>query len=135
MIPSFLDSGYVIALEARNDQHHQEAVAHWENLSASRPPLVTTTLVICEVVNYFQGKNQHAKSVEMGTWLMGGDEVQLERVDEALFLEGWEYLVRHRDKSYSLTDCVSFVLMNRLGIRAALTFDHHFVQAGFERHP
>ncbi len=35
------------------------------------------------------------------------------------------------DKRFSLTDCVSFVLMERLGIERALAFDARFVQAGF----
>jgi predicted nucleic acid-binding protein len=36
------------------------------------------------------------------------------------------YLARHEDKSYSAVDCLSFVVMERLGIREALAVDRHF---------
>jgi uncharacterized protein len=35
------------------------------------------------------------------------------------------------DKDWSLTDCLSFVVMQSLSILDALTADHHFEQAGF----
>ena len=35
------------------------------------------------------------------------------------------------DKDWSLTDCISFVMMEREKIGEALTGDHHFEQAGF----
>ena len=41
-------------------------------------------------------------------------------------------LFRQRpDKQWSLTDCISFVVMRRESITEALTGDHHFEQAGF----
>ncbi len=45
------------------------------------------------------------------------------------------YFQRHHDKDYSLTDCISFVVMQKLGIRTAFAFDPHFVQAGFTKEP
>jgi predicted nucleic acid-binding protein len=36
------------------------------------------------------------------------------------------------DKSWSLTDCSSFLIMESEGIEAALTYDRHFEQAGFQ---
>jgi hypothetical protein len=38
---------------------------------------------------------------------------------------------KHADHGYSFTDCASFVVMDKLRIRDALTSDHHFVEAGF----
>jgi predicted nucleic acid-binding protein len=36
------------------------------------------------------------------------------------------------DRSWSLTDCTSFQMMEAEQIQAALTHDQHFAQAGFE---
>lgn len=35
-----------------------------------------------------------------------------------------------KDKAWSLTDCISFAVMEQRGIRDALTYDRHFEQAG-----
>lgn len=37
-----------------------------------------------------------------------------------------------QDKDWSLTDCLSFVVMEQRGLVLSLTTDHHFVQAGFQ---
>jgi predicted nucleic acid-binding protein len=44
---------------------------------------------------------------------------------------GLDLYARHPDESWSLTDCISFVVMTERGIIEALTGDHHFEQAGF----
>ena len=66
---------------------------------------------------------------------MQSPSIEFIHVDEALFYEGWQYLQKHADKAYSLTDCISFVVMKQRRIKTALTFDRHFVQAGFEKLP
>lgn len=58
------------------------------------------------------------------------ESVGAERAERA---RGWFF--RWRDKSFSFTDCTSFAIMRELRLRAALTTDHHFVQAGFETLP
>jgi predicted nucleic acid-binding protein len=47
------------------------------------------------------------------------------------FEQGLALFSRRMDKSWSLTDCISFQIMQARGIREALTGDHHFQQAGF----
>ncbi len=131
----FLDTGYLIALEAADDQHHQIASSHWANLTKSLPSLVTTSYVFDEVVTFFNSRGRHVKAVEIGNLLLASPSVQMLHIDEPLFDEVWRYFIRHSDKWYSLTDCASFVVMKRLRIRTALTFDKHFEQAGFATVP
>jgi predicted nucleic acid-binding protein len=42
-------------------------------------------------------------------------------------------LRRQLDKTYSLCDAVSFLVMREKGLTDALTTDRHFEQAGFRR--
>lgn len=133
MNTAFLDTGYVLALELSKDQNHRAAVKHWRSLRKRLPPLVTTSYVFDEVVTYFNSRGHHAKAVEVGNRLLTSPSVQLVQVDEGLFGEGWQYFQQHQDKDYSLTDCISFVVMKKLGIETAFAFDQHFVQAGFQK--
>jgi predicted nucleic acid-binding protein len=135
MNPVFVDTGYLLALEIANDQHHQAAVQHWQRIVTTLPPLVTTSYVFDEVVTFFNSRGHHAKAVQVGNDLLRSASLQLIHVDEGLFYEGWTYLQRHHDKDYSLTDCISFVVMQRLSISTAFAFDRHFVQAGFTKEP
>ncbi len=71
----------------------------------------------------------------MGETLLYNAAFRLVQVDEDLFHAGWTYFKQHRDKQYSLTDCISFIVMRWLRLQTALTFDHHFAQAGFSTAP
>jgi len=135
MSPLFLDTNYVVALEVSDDQHHRDAQEHWRKLLQSPLSLVTTSFVLDEVVTFLNTRRQHTKAVRIGTNLLNSSAIQLIHVDKDLFYEGWQYFEQHVDKTFSLTDCISFVLMKRLEITEALTFDKHFGQAGFVKLP
>lgn len=131
----FLDAGYLIALEASDDQYHSDAVEYWIDFRPAPVPLITTTFVFDEVVTFFNNRKNHSKAVELGNKLLQSEFVELIGVDEGLFARGWDYFQNHTDKRYSLTDCISFVVIQDRTINSALTFDKHFTQAGFKKIP
>ena len=131
----FVDTGYLFALEIANDQHYQAATRHWQGVVTTLPRLVTTSYVFDEVVTFLNSRGYHTKAIEVGNRFLQSPSVQFVHVDTALFYEGWTYFQRHYDKDYSLTDCISFLVMQKLGIRTAFTFDRHFIQAGFMKEP
>ena len=47
-----------------------------------------------------------------------------------LFAQALELYRDREDKEWGLTDCASFVVMTKRGLRDALTTDEHFRQAG-----
>ncbi len=132
MVTFFLDTSFVIALELKDDQRHQAAKSYWQSMAITSPQLVTTSYVFDEIVTFFNSRSRHDKAVEVGNRLVSSAVVKLIQVDEALFFDAWQYFQQHEDKNYSLTDCISFLVMERLSIQTALTFDRHFIQAGFQ---
>ena len=53
-------------------------------------------------------------------------------VDSEWIAQGYSLYRQRGDKTWGLTDCISFCLMRERGIFEALTYDHHFEQAGFK---
>jgi predicted nucleic acid-binding protein len=131
----FLDSSFAIAAKSKRDQHHGEARGIWPVLMQSGAGVVTTSFVISEIIAFLISRSEREAAIQIGEIMLHSHNVDLIHVDAALFAAGWDYFIRHRDKDYSLTDCVSFIVIEQRGLRLALTFDRHFVQAGFERLP
>jgi uncharacterized protein len=68
---------------------------------------------------------------ELWHWLKRNPNRYIASISGSLFERGMEVFRQRPDKSWSLTDCLSFVLMQDQQLTDALTCDHHFVQAGF----
>jgi predicted nucleic acid-binding protein len=96
-----------------------------------RPRLVTTTYVLDEIVTFFNSRGRHVKTVGIGQRLRESPSASLIAVDASLFEASWALFQERGDKRYSLTDCISFVVIRRDDIQEALGFDRHFEQEGF----
>jgi predicted nucleic acid-binding protein len=130
----FLDTGYLIALEDADDANHPAAMEHREGFRRM-PSFMTTSYVVDEVVTFFNVRGHHGKAVELGEMLLSSPSVAMIHVSEDLLGRGMALLQARPDKRYSLTDCVSFVVMRERGIAMAFAFDRHFEQEGFVREP
>jgi len=125
----FVDTVFVIALINQRDQYHQQASELADRFEGY--PLLTTDAVLLEIGNALaRGYKQEA--IEVIEQFLASDEVEIKRLTPYLFEQAFELYKQYRDKDWSLVDCISFVAMREAGISQALTFDRHFVQAGFE---
>lgn len=128
MKPFFADTFYFLALINERDERHAEAAA-WR--SGSRAPIITTNWVLVEVLDAMSSTHVRATTAWFVSMLLKNRNVEV--VDDAdLFSAGLRLYTARDDKDWSVTDCISFVVMKRRRIAQALTADHHFVQAGFE---
>lgn len=131
----FVDTSFIIALEIVNEQHHKIARSFWLNLSKKNTQLITTSYIFDETVTFFNSRQLHSKAVEIGQSLLYSRLIDFIHVDQVLFEQAWLVFQKYNDKSYSLTDCISFVVMQQRQITQVLTFDRHFAQAGFLKLP
>jgi predicted nucleic acid-binding protein len=123
------DTGYLIALFHQRDELHERAVA-WS--CALREPAVVTEYVLLEAVNRLSVPAKRARAHALLVQVESDPECEVIRADRRLWSAGVESHRQRADKEWSLTDCVSFVVMAERGIRRPLAYDHHFEQAGFE---
>ena len=102
-----------------------------EVLDEAPPRLVTSTYVFDETVTLTQARLGHRRAVAVGRTLLDPAIVELLRVTPVDERAAWALFERRPDKSYSFTDCTSFVLMRRERIERAIALDAHFAQEGF----
>ena len=123
----FADTGYYVGLLSEPDSLHDQAIA----FSQSGLWTVTTDFVLLEVGNLVGTSRRRSAFPQLVGYLRSDPKTTILRVAPELFDAGLELYERRPDKEWSMTDCISFVVMEREGLTEALTADHHFVQAGF----
>lgn len=124
----FADTYYFLALLHKGDAAHAKAVALAERLSN---PIVTTAWVLTEVGDALSAPTFRSRFVQLVETLRADPACTIVPPSQALFDAGVSLYAERSDKGWTLTDCISFVVMHQNHITEALTGDRHFEQAGF----
>ena len=124
----FADSFYYIALLNRRDGAHRAARSLSESATG---PTVTTLWILAEVADALSDPALRRGAVRLIAALRADPDCLIVPASEEFFDRGLDLYANRQDKDWSLTDCISFVVMRDHGLTEALTGDHHFDQAGF----
>ena len=128
---TFLDTAYANALINTRDQWHERAVVWQERLAKERRPLLLTEFVLVEIADGLATVQFRKHAAQMINLLQENPFVEIVPLSSELFEEALELYKKRTDKRWGLTDCTSFIVMQRYGVVDALTTDEHFQQAGF----
>jgi len=93
---------------------------------------VTTEFILLELGNACACAEDHADFLALLAGVRASPRQRVIPLDFALVQRGVDLFANRPDKNWSLTDCISFVVMQDEGLTEALTGDRHFEQAGFE---
>ncbi|MBA2433432.1 MAG: type II toxin-antitoxin system VapC family toxin [Chthoniobacterales bacterium] len=125
----FADTHFYLAVLNERDSAHPRAMEYIAHAEVDE--LVTTAWVLLEMADGMRRPGERERCAVFVQDLRNDTHTRLVEADAVLFWRGFELYRSRKDKDWSLTDCVSFVVMNEEGIKEALTGDHHFEQAGF----
>lgn len=128
MTAVFADTFYYLALLNRRDDAHSRVVDLTRRLNGR---IVTTDGVLTELADGLSRSSTRGTAADFIKRLRANPLVSVVAGERDLFDRGLDLYIRREDKNWSLTDCISFVVMRDRGLSQALTADHHFEQAGF----
>lgn len=131
MPKAFADTAYWIALLSPRDELHERARV----ISRQYRPaeIVTSEMVLTEFLNAFSDYGSHLRQAAAAAVIsLQRSEITVVAQTSELFAHAVQRYRDTHDKSWSLTDCSSFAIMELHRLTAALTHDRHFIQAGFE---
>jgi len=115
--PCFGDTSYFLALLIPGDENHHAAR---KVAVALGRPIVTSEFVVVEVGNFLSAL---AARKRFGTFIRAlrqDPQTTIVPASSGLLTAGIELYLDRTDKSWSLTDCISFEIMRQHGITEAL---------------
>ncbi|MFM6406110.1 MAG: type II toxin-antitoxin system VapC family toxin, partial [Microcystis sp.] len=125
-----LDTSGLLCYVYRDQPGHEEAVQLLDSAGKS----ITHSYVLAELVALAQVRHYpRLATLEFITDLLENPDIETVWIDEPLHRAAVKLLMARQDKTYSLCDAVSFLLMSQFNIIEALTSHRHFEQEVFQR--
>lgn len=128
----FVDTAGWTMLSDESDRQHRSARALRDKWLQAGGVLVSSDFVMDETLTLLRLRLGLDAAERWWGQVEFSPRVLWERIDPARAEKARHWFFRWRDKDFSLTDCSSFVVMKERRIKAALTSDRHFAQAGFQ---
>ena len=127
----FADAGYWIAALDEDDQLHNAALRVVSDLGQHR--IITTEMTLVEALNHMSGLGEYKRRLvyEGVSAIRTNPNVEIVEQTGNQFEDALAQYGARMDQRWGMTDCASFVLMERLGITEALAYDIDFERAGF----
>jgi predicted nucleic acid-binding protein len=124
----FVDTSFWIALAARGDAHHREAL---ELIESSDELLLTSNHVRGETWTFLNRRYGDRAAVAFLDRTEQSEQLEIEFVPSSVEDDALAWLRRRDEREYSFVDATSFALMRSMRIEEALAFDGDFAAAGF----
>ena len=125
-----LDTSGLLCCFDADEARHARAVELYDHA----PLRITHNYVLAEFVALAEARDMPRRdSLGFAANVLTDPDVEVVWIDPLLHDEAMRLLTSQLDKTYSLCDAVSMVLMRQRNVIDALTTDYHFEQAGFCR--
>ncbi len=129
----FVDTGAFYARYVAGDQYHQEAHTLWEKVRQEKLACLTSNFVLAELVTLIAYCFGSSQALTTAREIYDSGAIEIYRPTLENEMRGLDFIARFSDQRISMTDAVSFAVMEKQDLTTAFTFDHHFEIAGFKR--
>ena len=127
----FVDTVAWLALVNKSEDFHEAARTVRDQLIQQKVKLTTTDFVVVEIANSLARLPLRGVARKLIDFIRTSDTVELVTITTEFFEKAYQLYCARDDKEWGLTDCTSFVVMQKRRMNRVFTADRHFEQAGF----
>ncbi len=127
----FLDTSGLIALSDEKDKNYNRAKAYLKEQVSKGARFVIGKNILAEYIDGVTKRISKKKAIEELDNILNSKLLVVEPVSEADWDKAIRYFRKYNDQRIDLTDCLSFMIMERLDLKTAFTFDDDFKIHGF----
>lgn len=127
----FVDSSAFISSLVSNEGNFKQATTIIKRLEAEGALLITTNMIIAEVLTVLSMKHGKELALTFGEQIRD-NSLEIAHVNQDLFESAWQIFKREKSKNLGFVDCVSFAFIKNFRIPSAFAFDKQFLRRGFE---
>lgn len=129
----FIDTSALIALYVADDEFHHLAEADLRRMQEEGLKFITSNFILDEIFTFLRTRKNKEVAINFIEFLAENiDIIKIIRITVSDEKKAFAYFKKLDGKGVSFTDCTSFALMKRVGIKTAFTFDQDFSKAGFK---
>jgi predicted nucleic acid-binding protein len=121
----FVDTSGWYAAYVPSDPYYSQVKPLVDNATTR---LITTDYILAESLTLLRVRNEYPRSLVLGANLIAQASAQLIYLTPQDIEQAWIVFSTYRDKAWSFVDCSSYVIMQRMKIREAISLDQHFHQ-------
>jgi len=123
----FVDTSAWFATVVPSDADHH-AASLW--VSQNTQTLLTTDYVIDETLTLLRTRREAQRAISLGEAFFSNGLTTIYYLTEEDVWQTWQTFHQFADKNWSFTDCASKVVIEKLKLTQAFSFDRHFRQFG-----
>lgn len=125
----FVDTSAFISLLVKQDAHHELVVRKHKEYMKRRAIFLTSDYILDELYThlvYDLPKNKVSEIAAKFDQKIHAKDIRLLPIDETVFSQAKEALLRFCEHKISFTDCTSYVLVKKLALDEVFTLDSDF---------
>ncbi|MCX9084972.1 MAG: PIN domain-containing protein [Candidatus Methanoperedens sp.] len=127
----FLDTCFFIALSDERDKNHTKAKTSFVEHLKTGARFVTGRNILIEYLDGVTKRISKEKAIEELDNILNSKLLVVEPFKEEDWGRSIVFFIKYNDQQIDMTDCLSFAIMERLGLKNVLTFDNDFRIHGY----
>jgi uncharacterized protein len=128
----FVDTAGWMSLADEGDPLHKDSQKIRDGWLEQGGILVTSDYILDETLTLIRMRLNLDAAEKWWEQVSESPRVRWEWINTERAEKARAWFFKWKDKSFSFTDCTSFILLRELRIKKVLTGDRHFKEAGFE---